>query len=135
MHELLLAGHSASVASSCDLSISVPVSTAESALDVQTLQGMEQTQFRGLCSDGNSCDDSSFFPAPTKFRKKSGAGDCSNKYTSDSVSCLETKRAVRRAMGLVIVKNESANWESCAEVRQISVSNASKGYLTSDPVK
>jgi hypothetical protein len=116
MHELMLAGHSAS---SCDLSISVP------GLEFD-VQGLEQGYNRGPITNrktSNFCDDTLTLPAPTKFCKKSSV----HNYSSDHApqcSSVESKLTMRRAWGLAIVEDEAALWSSCAEVRRYDVAAA-----------
>jgi hypothetical protein len=120
MHELMLAGHSASY---CDLSISVQ----DLALDVPQFQNMK---FDGAAS--STCSDSSTLPAPRKFCKKSSDHD----YCSDlgfPTSSLETKRIFRQVLGLALVEDEAASWTSSAELRKVSAQNVPKLFFTSDP--
>jgi hypothetical protein len=124
MSELMLAGHSASL---CDMSISVEGLTLD-------IQGHERAQGRSLCADSknsSSCDDSSALPAPTKFCKNSSDRHSSSTQPPPD-SSVEANRAVRRALGLAIVKDEAALWSSCEEVRQISATNVSKMFFSSD---
>jgi hypothetical protein len=124
LRELMLAGHSAS---SCDLSISVQ----DLELDVHCMEQPSQCRdIKGL-SDGEelqpSCSDSPL-PPPLKFCKKSkkseGLSDPGASCTPSST--LVYTRAIRKAMGQVVVKDEAALWSSSEVVRQVSIINVSQ---------
>ena len=112
--EFMLAGQSAS---SCDLSISV--------------DGMKGLGYDKKASD--VCDEPSTLPAPKKFYKKSNHDLCS-KYASPILS-VETKRELRKAIGLAIMKDEAARWSSSAEARQASAKSVSQLLLYYQPDK
>jgi hypothetical protein len=128
LHDFMLAGHSASA---CDLSISVQKLSLDAG-------GLEQHDFRGMKDHSPAeraprcCDDSVTMPAPTRFGKKSNAPNASID-PAPRVSPQECKRVFRHAVGLTIVKDESGQWSSGAEEREVTASYVAQLILVSEP--
>lgn len=104
------------------------------------VQGLKNPHFQNMCLDGestgevsSSCEISSSLPPPARFCKMSKKSNDFNSFNdSNSRSAtLQNKRAVRQALGSVIVRDESATWSSSAEVRQTSATFVSRLVLAS----